>query len=482
MDTKEYCVYMHINKLNNKKYIGITRQNPKTRWANGQGYRTQPFYKAIEKYTWNGFEHKILYEGLDYKQACDYEIELIKKYNTTNPQFGYNISDGGEDVIKYYNHLVHTNKTVYQYSFSGKFIQSFESVASAVKYLGLDNENADTNISACARGKDHHRSAYGYIWSYEYLGEQIDEYNQHDALGEHNRVKVYQYELNGAYCSEFDSITVASEKYNVSTTSISEALDLPYRQSCGYQWRTYLQINGIEPYTINPERNNNLKKKIVSVDKEDLSIFIYNGLSDAKEKLNLIDTSAISDVLTKNKPSAYGYFWFYYEEYESGIWKDYISFYGMQRTVYVYDNHFNEKIYKNLKELCDKSVEDFGCSFSKSEVCEVCNNKKALYKNYTFSYVRLNKNEIQKRYTPKEKKTTAKKVYVYDIDLNYICTYKSLSYLTENSEKDFDEKFSSGCISRVCLGQRKQYKGYIFSYTPLESRIQNDSLLLCSNL
>ena len=80
MNENNYCVYMHTNKVNGKKYIGITRQNPKTRWANGKGYKTQPFYRAIEKYGWDSFKHDILYKELDYKSACEYEINLIKKY------------------------------------------------------------------------------------------------------------------------------------------------------------------------------------------------------------------------------------------------------------------------------------------------------------------------------------------------------------------------------------------------------------------
>ena len=48
-----YCVYMHVNKINNKKYIGITKQKtPESRWgANGVNYKGSPhFYAAIKKY------------------------------------------------------------------------------------------------------------------------------------------------------------------------------------------------------------------------------------------------------------------------------------------------------------------------------------------------------------------------------------------------------------------------------------------------
>jgi len=38
-DIKDYTVYMHINLVNNKKYIGITCQKVSRRWGgSGEGY------------------------------------------------------------------------------------------------------------------------------------------------------------------------------------------------------------------------------------------------------------------------------------------------------------------------------------------------------------------------------------------------------------------------------------------------------------
>ena len=100
MKENNYTVYMHKNKINGKVYIGITKMNPEERWKNGWGYYTQLiFWRAICKYTFNGFEHIIIERNLTKKQAQTKEIELISLYDSTNKQKGYNISHGGEGTI-----------------------------------------------------------------------------------------------------------------------------------------------------------------------------------------------------------------------------------------------------------------------------------------------------------------------------------------------------------------------------------------------
>ena len=93
---KPYIVYMHIAP-NNKRYIGITSQRLNGRFGtNGYGYKCNTyFWRAIQKYGWDNFQHIVLAEGLTQEDACQLEIELIAKYKSNNPNYGYNISFGG---------------------------------------------------------------------------------------------------------------------------------------------------------------------------------------------------------------------------------------------------------------------------------------------------------------------------------------------------------------------------------------------------
>jgi group I intron endonuclease len=96
-----YSVYAHTCP-DNKKYIGITRRNPKKRWNKGKGYKSNyNFMLAIEKYGWDNIKHEILFENLTKEQAEQKEIELIKIYDTTNPNNGYNKDKGGNSIGRF---------------------------------------------------------------------------------------------------------------------------------------------------------------------------------------------------------------------------------------------------------------------------------------------------------------------------------------------------------------------------------------------
>lgn len=93
-----YYVYRHINKVNGKQYIGLTKQLPNLRWGNnGVNYRGKcpHFWNAIQKYGWDNFAHEVISSNLSKEEACDLEKELICKYKTQDRRFGYNILEGG---------------------------------------------------------------------------------------------------------------------------------------------------------------------------------------------------------------------------------------------------------------------------------------------------------------------------------------------------------------------------------------------------
>lgn len=103
---KEWCVYIHTNQINNKKYVGLTCNINKRFDKNGEGYLhvkkdgtyVQPaMANAINKYGWDNFSHEIVASNLTKEEADTLEKEYIKKYDTRNPLKGYNIREGGSN-------------------------------------------------------------------------------------------------------------------------------------------------------------------------------------------------------------------------------------------------------------------------------------------------------------------------------------------------------------------------------------------------
>ena len=86
---------------NGKKYVGQTSVSLEQRASRGDGYVNSPaVYNAIHKYGWNNI--KIETFPCDSKeQMNELEKYYIKLYHTNNNKYGYNLTIGGEGVLRY---------------------------------------------------------------------------------------------------------------------------------------------------------------------------------------------------------------------------------------------------------------------------------------------------------------------------------------------------------------------------------------------
>ena len=186
-----YVVYMHVNRANGKRYVGISA-NPLARWANGRGYfRNKHFSDAIEKYGWNNFDHLILYAELSKEDACEIEQHLIRKYKTQDKRFGYNLTSGGE----MFKHSEESKRLMSEHR-KGKGLHEFSEthkqrlrdnhgggaekkpvlcvetgeVFSCIKEAANQTGINKKQISNCCRGVPHYNTAGGYTWRFAKVG------------------------------------------------------------------------------------------------------------------------------------------------------------------------------------------------------------------------------------------------------------------------------------------------------------------------
>lgn len=200
---RHWKVYVHINEINNKRYVGITsKQKPEHRWNSGRGYAyNSRFYNAIQKYGWDSFNHVILFSDFTEEQAKEMERFLIALWGTTDDRYGYNLTSGGEGTcgfrpsdetrLKLSNARRRENlseetlrrrskslsgrkfsdehklkigksnsKPIEMYSKGNDYIRSFDSARDAEIVTGVSH----SHISQCCNGKRN--SAGGYIWRF----------------------------------------------------------------------------------------------------------------------------------------------------------------------------------------------------------------------------------------------------------------------------------------------------------------------------
>lgn len=305
---KTWYVYMHTNKINNKKYIGITGQDRYwDRWrSDGSGYKTQVFGRAIEKYGWDNFDHEILKEVETESEACELEQYYIQKYKSNNKDFGYNISMGGEGTLTGLYNLPSMSVPVYQYDLNGNFLAEFPSMMEAERNTGIDN----SAICACCKGV--HNYTKDFIWSYE-KHKKIDKVDpkqmRYDLITKKQEKKVYQYDLSGVFIKEYKSLSEASRITNINFKDISACcLKKRRKQAGGYIW-SYDYFECVEPYKLRT-RNNNIYKYNIDGD----LINIYNNIDEAVSNNDISKQTlykACSESSKNNYRICCGYVWSY---------------------------------------------------------------------------------------------------------------------------------------------------------------------------
>lgn len=158
-----YSVYIHVLP-NNKKYVGTTKQEPKLRWQSGLGYRkNKEFSKDIKKYKWENIKHLIIGYFDNCEDAYLLEQELIRKYKTTNKEYGYNKSMGGRysrQGIKNIHYNIKENNPARRKVLCVELNKMFETITEAYETLNIDI----SAIVKCCKGKRY--TAGGYHWTY----------------------------------------------------------------------------------------------------------------------------------------------------------------------------------------------------------------------------------------------------------------------------------------------------------------------------
>ena len=101
VNAAENVIYMHVNNLNFKCYIGITVQRAKQRWTSGIAYKNnRRFGSALNKHGWENFSSYILAFGDDRDSLNKAEVFAIVAAGGHKSKHTYNLSPGGDIVAE----------------------------------------------------------------------------------------------------------------------------------------------------------------------------------------------------------------------------------------------------------------------------------------------------------------------------------------------------------------------------------------------
>lgn len=292
-----YTVYMHINKINNKKYIGLTGYSLDERWKNGKGYsKDTPFGQAIEKYGWDNFDHQILFSNLTLDEAAKKEQDLIDEYHTylDDPLcWGYNATRGGEGHSKVRHEEV---TSLWEQGYSTKQIG---------QKLGVDRNTAGRILQ-----------------NYEnYSTKESVERGYEQRIVTNSR-PVSQYDLNGNFIATYLSMSDAYEAIHgyrdiePDGTRHSNNIGRACREGIrayGFQW-TYKDAPAPGPY--HKEKNYHDGKAVDQYNLDGTFVKTYQSASEAARQLGLKSPGGISDVCRKHKGTSAKYLWKFHNEGE----------------------------------------------------------------------------------------------------------------------------------------------------------------------
>lgn len=214
-----YCIYYIKNIINDKMYIGQTKNIKRRRLSHygklSKGYH--PNYKLQDdwnKYGGNSFKITVL-EYCDESEVNKREMYYISLFNSVDD--GYNISIGGTNGNNF------PRKRIKQYDLDGNFIKLWESAAEAARFYNVKRGY----ISGAA--KKHHKTL-NYQWCYE--DEEISDFYLRK-----DQKPIAQYDLNNNLVNVYKTmIDIEKQNEGYKRNNICAAIRKD-KTSYGYKWK-----------------------------------------------------------------------------------------------------------------------------------------------------------------------------------------------------------------------------------------------------
>lgn len=303
-------IYLFVNKLNNKKYVGQTYNKYTDRWtAHKNATDTFYFHLALQKYGWDNFD-KYVIEQSDFRLNSPKEIESLKKwldsretyyikqFNSNNKKFGYNLTEGGTCLPKTINNYTpkHLGKYVEQYDLNGNLIKVWNSV----KEIYTTTEFKRDGISQCSKGlRDSYKGYKWKIYNKEKTVTKVEAITKAKA--------VLQYDLTGKFIKEFESSQDVQRQLGFSSSQIRACCRGEYKTSKGYVW-IFKNNTILKELPIEILKERGLDKRIQQLSLDNKLIKIWYNTIEIEKQMG-IPKAQINACLRGYTKTSNGYKW-----------------------------------------------------------------------------------------------------------------------------------------------------------------------------
>lgn len=254
-----YKVYKYTSP-SNKVYIGITSKTQSIRAGkNGIGYQhCTAFWRAIVKYGWDNFKYEELATQLDEETAKELEKYYIKLYNSTDSNYGYNISHGGdgysiydkEEILNLWNegksvkeiiNIINCDKSVVQTTLTNANVPITERIK-----RGQNTSEQEEVEKEILRLWNEGKAIYEICNKLQLKDNTVSYYLSKNKIDGKERIKrssgqyhiqeVYQYTKDYNFINKYTSIAEAEKKTGVSHTNIIANCKGRRKSAGGFIW------------------------------------------------------------------------------------------------------------------------------------------------------------------------------------------------------------------------------------------------------
>lgn len=297
----KYIVYITVNNVNDKVYIGVHKTEDPEIFDGyiGCGVKismpstymkpSTAFQAAVKKYGTKAFSRKTLYIYDTAEEAYQKEAELVTA-EFIESDTNYNMICGGG--------FLRTTDPIYQFDLTGKLLKKWESIDSALEFFNCSKAAFKTSLH-------FKESLLGFYWS---RASNIDIKNFSKGTP---KKQVYRYTKSGKLVQSYKSILEAAKDLNTPASNLIAAIQGSSLVNKMY----YVSYQLYETFT--PKPRTVLKNKTFYVYNNDTGEFLNEySLDDLRTFMGVKSNASIHDAI-KRRGGLYKDYQISLEKYES---------------------------------------------------------------------------------------------------------------------------------------------------------------------